>query len=148
MLMAGDKRALQLLIRAAAVGAQVQVQSILDRFAFRHGKHVDRRPDSIGRGDADAVLVNLAHLPSQDGAPEVGYDSWLLRVDGYDCDATGHDPHYDGGVDPIFDREPSSLYRSVTGTTVGRGRIIPLTGVDNDVMDNEEREGSSPRCKS
>ncbi len=91
---------LQLLIRAAAVGAQVQVQSILDRFAFRYGKHVDRRPGSIGRGDADTVLVNLDHLPPQDGAPEVGYDSWLLRVDGYDCDATGHDPHYDVGVDP------------------------------------------------
>jgi len=54
----------------------------------------------------------------------------------------------DGGVDPIFDREPSSLCRSVTGTTVGRGRIIPLTGVDNAVMDNEERGGSSAGCKS
>jgi len=81
---AQTEKSLDLIRRRHAVGAQIEVETILDGFALRNAQHVDRRPRPVGWRDADHLVVFINHRPSENAAPEVGYSS---RMHGVDCDS-------------------------------------------------------------
>lgn len=83
-LCAESKEPPELLGRAHAVSARVEMQPVLHRLAFGHYQYIDRWPGPVKRGDADPVGVLLDDLPPQDGTPEVGDHSRPYGVEGDD----------------------------------------------------------------
>jgi len=84
------KEPFELIACRLAVGAKVEMQSVLDCLVLWHWHHVDRGPGAIHRGDAYHAVVFFDDPPAEDGAPEVSDHTRLNSVDRDARYATGH----------------------------------------------------------